>query len=116
MIIHWFYRVSFPTLVLYVWVVLFKNYACPHLDKLKAIPALNMIDCDWCVFFFEMIYIAYFIYVEFRAKAQKNNEKKLLKEKKHRLKNKEYNDNIESSNELYARATDKRDVGPQIDS
>jgi hypothetical protein len=69
MFIHWFYRVSFPTLVLYIWILIFKNYFCPHLDKLMTIPALNLIDCDWCVSCFEMIYIFYFIYVEFRAKA-----------------------------------------------
>ena len=69
MFIHWFYRVSFPTLVLYIWVVLFKNYACPNFDKLKDIPGVNLIDCDGCVFVFEIIYILYFIYVEFRAKA-----------------------------------------------
>ena len=56
----------------------------------------------------------YFIYVDYLGKLKKKDEKKAQKTLKLKMKNKD--DTIESSNELYARASDKRDGMPQIDS
>ena len=97
MFIHQFYRVSFPTLILYVWVIIFERYVWLYLSQVENFYY------ESCLLAFENIYIMNFIFVDYQGKLKKKEEKKAQKLLKLKLKNKD--DGIESSNELKFRAS-----------
>jgi hypothetical protein len=61
--INTFYRVSFPTLILYIVIVSFNKGVCMNdSDRFVIVFITYRIGCEWVIFLFEKAYVVYFIF------------------------------------------------------
>jgi hypothetical protein len=92
-------------------VIIFERFIWQFLSELEIL--FGNIYYETCLLAFEKIYIMNFIYVDYQGKLKKKEEKKAQKLLKLKLKNKD--DGIESSNELKIRACILEPL-PQVDT
>ena len=64
--INTFYRVSFPTLILYIVIVLFNKGVCmSDSDRFVIVFITYRVGCEWVIFLFEKAYLVYFIFQQY---------------------------------------------------
>jgi hypothetical protein len=102
--IDYFWRVSAPTIVLYIMVVLMNSHVCTLSDfqalRQVQIAITSIFECGFLIHFAEWSYLLIFVYNDYIVKDKKAELKKLLKQKKGNKKNEESNDRFHSGSEV----------------